>query len=171
MWQDRTMATTRDYAPGDLRACRALWVELTEHHRALYDAPEIGGDDPGAQFDAHLDKVGPANLWVAEDDGAVVGLIGLMPTDEGDLEIEPIVVTRDRRGGGIGRRLVETVIAAAAERGIERVTVVPVARNSATLQFFHHLGFDIAGYVELIHDTRSDRWRPGLEAGGVTFRV
>src|SRR6266699_7232884 len=37
----------RDYASADYSACRLLWVELTEHHRRIYEDPFIGGDAPG----------------------------------------------------------------------------------------------------------------------------
>ena len=44
----------RDYAPADYSACRMLWVELTEHHRRIYEDPSIVGDDPGRVFDDYL---------------------------------------------------------------------------------------------------------------------
>ena len=44
----------RDYAPADYSACRMLWVELTEHHRRIYEDPSIGGGDPGGAFDDYL---------------------------------------------------------------------------------------------------------------------
>src|SRR5688572_16327169 len=51
------VATVRGYEPRDLEACRGLWVELTQRHRDIFDAPEIGGDDSGSAFDEHLAKV------------------------------------------------------------------------------------------------------------------
>jgi hypothetical protein len=87
-----TMARIRPYQPGDLESCRALWVELTEWHRHIYQSPAIGGDEPGLQFDEHLDRVGAEHLWVAEVDGRVVGLAGLIPGDRA-AELEPVVVS------------------------------------------------------------------------------
>ena len=66
-------------------------MELTQWHRDIYASPEIGGSDPGRQFDEHLERVGPENIWVAELDGAVVGLVGLIP-DDVQPELEPLVV-------------------------------------------------------------------------------
>src|SRR6266568_5659081 len=68
----------RDYAEGDYRACRALWTELTEYHRSIYGDPSIGGDDPGAGFDGYLATSQRIGSWVAESDGRVVGLTGLL---------------------------------------------------------------------------------------------
>jgi hypothetical protein len=84
LWMD---VVIRTYTSADLEACRALWVELTEHHRQLYDDPTIGGEQPGLAFDAHLARVGPDRIWVAEAHGTVYGLVGLIVEgDEGEEE-------------------------------------------------------------------------------------
>jgi hypothetical protein len=44
----------RDYTPTDYPACRMLRVELTEHHRRIYEDPSVGGNDPGSAFDDYL---------------------------------------------------------------------------------------------------------------------
>ncbi len=166
-------ATIRSYRPADLEACRALWVELTEWHREIYASPTIGGDDPGRQFDEHLAEVGPQSLWVAEVDGRVVGLVGLMTRADGELEVEPAVVSANHRRSGIGRRLTDTVVAAARARGASELNVRPVGRNADAIRFYHALGFDVVGHVELFMDLRDDEgpWRPGEEIAGRPFLV
>ena len=67
----------RGYASADYSACRMLWVELTEHHRRIYEDPSIGGDDPGSAFDDYLAVPERVASWVADLDGWVVGLTGL----------------------------------------------------------------------------------------------
>jgi len=52
-------------------------VELTDHHRQIYDDPSIGGDDPGTGFDDHLATPGRIASWVAELAGTVMGLTGV----------------------------------------------------------------------------------------------
>jgi N-acetylglutamate synthase-like GNAT family acetyltransferase len=161
----------RGYDPGDLEACRDLWVELTVWHRRLYDDPSIGGEDPGRSFDAHLEKVGAGNLWVAEAGGRVVGLAGLIPR-EGEGELEPLVVAEGLRGVGIGQRLAAAVIEAARARGFRYLSVKPVARNAAAIQYFHSLGFNTLGQIELFMDLGSGgKWRAGEWVAGVEFRV
>lgn len=59
----------RDYASADYPACRMLWVELTEHHRRIYEDPSIGGDDPGGAFDDYLAVPERVASWVADLDG------------------------------------------------------------------------------------------------------
>jgi GNAT superfamily N-acetyltransferase len=141
----------RGYRPCDLGACRALWAELTETHRELYDDPTIGGEDPGRQFDAHLAATGPDRIWVAEAGGQVIGLAGML-LDGDRAELEPVVVARSNRGAGVGRLLASAVIEAARAAGARRLAVRPTGRNAAAIQFLHGIGFDVLGRVELQTD-------------------
>lgn len=166
-----THATIRNYLDADLMACRRLWVELTEWHRTIYDTPSIGGDRPELQFDALLGDVGPQRIWLAELKGEVVGLTGLiLEGDQG--ELEPIVVSPRARGAGIGRLLAERVIQEARAGGVRQLSVRPVGRNASAIGFFHQLGFDIIGQIELFIDLAGhDRWQSGEEVAGLPFRV
>ncbi len=167
-----TPVRVRPYAPADLDACRSLWVELTEWHREIYETLDIGGEEPGLLFDAHLERVGEGNVWVAEVGGEVVGLAGLIP-DEQEPELEPLVVKEPYRGRGVGRRLVEAVIQAAREREARFLRVRPTARNHLALRVFHGLGFDILGHIELLMDFRDadrQRWEAGPRIADRTFR-
>jgi GNAT superfamily N-acetyltransferase len=163
----------RNYEPSDLDACRQLWVELTEWHREIYGSPTIGGDDPGGKFDEHLERVGGDNIWIAESDGTAIGMTGMIVSAH-ECELEPIVVTPAWRGCGVGRALGLTVLDAARKRGARQLLVRPVARNDEALKFFHGLGFDALGQLELIADLRpadDQPWRPGPELAGRDFRV
>ena len=161
----------RGYREADLDACRALWVELTQWHRDIYAAPEIGGDDPGAYFDEQLATVGAHNISVAEDDGRVVGFAGMIP-EEKRAELEPIVVSAAYRGRGIGRALANAVVANARERGLRQVFARPSGRNAEAIRFFHAQGFGVLGQIELIFDLAApERWRPGEQIAGRDFRV
>ena len=162
--------TVRPYAPPDRDACRALWAELTQRHRELYEDPAIGGDDPGRGFDEHLERQDLDGVWIAEADGAVVGLAGLL-LGGGKAELEPIVVTGDRRGRTIGRLLAETAIARARALGVRQVQVRPVGRNVDAMRFFHALGFDVLGAVDLRLDVDERPRAPGERIAGRDFRV
>lgn len=53
-----------------------------------------------------------------DEDGALLGWIGGIPTYDGNVwELHPLVVRADRRRGGVGRALVEDLAARARERG------------------------------------------------------
>jgi len=165
----------RGYEADDLAACRHMWVQLTEHHREIYDSPGIGGDDPGKQFDAHLAKVGVERIWIAESHGEVVGMIGLQPGyEEGSLEVEPLVVIPEARGTGVGRALVQHLVEVVKGLGLRDLNVHVVGRNAEAIHFYHDVGFDAIGYLELFLDTspREEQiWRDGETIAGRRFRV
>jgi GNAT superfamily N-acetyltransferase len=163
----------RSYQPADLDACRSLWVELTEWHRQIYGSPEIGGADPGRKFDEHLERVGAQRIWLATIGGDVVGMVGVIQTED-EIELEPIVVGEQWRGRGIGRQLAERVAAEARAAGMGQLLARPVARNVAAIRFFHDLGFDALGQLELVLDFRpapDQVWRPGATIADRDLRV
>ncbi len=163
--------TIRPYQESDYATCRQLWVELTEHHRDIYNSPSIGGDDPGSGFDEYIAHRGWIGSWVAVTGETIVGLSGLLETNSG-VEVEPVVVSRTHRGEGVGRLLVETAVDAASTRGHTQVSIRPVGRNAEAIAAFHALGFTNVGHVELFMDLRSDppNWIEGIELHGLPFR-
>ena len=162
----------RRFEARDAAACRALWAELTNRHRELYDDLSIGGDDPGSGFDEYLDEFGKEGLWVAEEAGSVVGFAGLIVRGR-KAEVEPVVVSAPRRGKGVGRALVEAIVEQARATDIHQLVVRPVARNADALAFFNELGFNALGHVELLLDFRRTPgyWRPGERLAGRDFDV
>ena len=145
----RSLVSIRAYRPDDLVACRGLWRELTQHHRDIYDNQDIGGVDPGGYFDSvYLRDARLAASWVAEIDGEVVGLTGMLV--EGDeAEIEPVVVAAQHRSGGIGGPLIQHVIAEARARGLGCIKIRPGARNADDIRCFFGHGFDVVGLFEM----------------------
>jgi GNAT superfamily N-acetyltransferase len=162
----------RDYGFADHSACRSLWVELVEHHRRIYENPSIGGDDPGDGFDHYLAVPERVASWVADVGGRVVGLTGLF--DRGTSgEVEPVVVTESLRGRGVGRLLIERVVAEAVARGYDHLTIRPVARNVSAIQHFYDAGFQtLGGHVDLTIDLadRRHHWLEGARLHGLAFR-
>ena len=145
----------RDYTPDHYAACRDLWAQLTQHHRDIYSASSIGGDDPGADFDNYLELATRTATWVALSAGAVIGMAGLL-IDGDEAEIEPVVVASTHRRQGIGTQLVQHAIAVAAARGMTSVSAKPVARNANALRFFRAAGLSVIGHVELFVRINSD---------------
>ncbi len=93
-----------------------------------------------------LDNPALGRLFVARADGAVVGMVNALitvSTAEGGrvLLLEDVIVRRERRGDGLGRRLVEHALAWAADEGMTRVTLLADAGNAPALAFYARLGF------------------------------
>ena len=162
----------RAYRPADYEACRALWAELTQRHRDIYDDPGIGGDDPGQGFDQYLARPDLVGTWVAEMEGRVVGLAGLLAGGE-EGEVEPVVVTARQRSQGVGRMLVERVVEEARVRGVRFLGVRPVARNVEAVSFFVENGFTLLGHIDLFRDLEpasGREWKDGIEIHGHALR-
>jgi GNAT superfamily N-acetyltransferase len=143
--------TIRAYRPSDHNACRRLWAELIEHRRGLY-GEEPRGPETGAGFEEYLTQLNLSGMWVADHtDTGVVGFVGLM-LDGRSGEVDPVVVTADFRGRGIGRSLLAKVAEEAGRRGLRRLTVSPAVRDRAALQSLHTAGFSTIATVTLAYD-------------------
>ena len=161
----------RSYTADDLGACRSLWVELVQRHRDIYDDQSIGGDDPGLEFDKHLDRVGPERIWVATSGKEVIGLVALIQDSE-QAEIEPIVVSSQHRDQGIGHELLNYAIEQAKALGVLCLSVKPVARNEEAISFFYGAGFKTLGHIQLfkwLGPSTPGQWKPGPELFGKPF--
>ncbi|HVA44283.1 MAG TPA: GNAT family N-acetyltransferase [Acidimicrobiales bacterium] len=164
--------TMRAYREEDYVSCRALWVELTQHRRDIYDDSSVGGSDPGAGLDHYLATPERVGSWVAEIDGRVIGMTGLF--DRGDYgEVEPVVVTRAQRHLGVGRALLSRVREESLGRGHDYLTIRPVARNTSAIRAFHDFGFaTLGGHMDLTWDlsARRHRWLSDAHLHGLDFR-
>lgn len=163
---------TRLYEPRDYVPCKALWAELTQHHRNVYGDQSIGGSEPGHGLDVLLANPQLAATWVAEAGGDVVGMAGLLVRGE-EAEIEPVIVTAACRSRKIGARLVKEAVAHARKRGIRFLSARPVARNVEAIHFFVDAGFDILGQIDLFQDLGAGagrEWKTGMEIHGRQLR-
>lgn len=60
------------------------------------------------------------------------------------LLLEDVIVRREHRGGGLGRKLVEHVLDWAKRQGVTRVTLLADRDNAPALDFYRRLGFEIS---------------------------
>jgi ribosomal protein S18 acetylase RimI-like enzyme len=77
--------------------------------------------------------------WSAHADGRPVGIVRLVADQTGDIELSVSVVDAVHRRG-VGRSLVETALRAAADAGVEHVTVLVHPENRASITLFRQLG-------------------------------
>jgi predicted N-acetyltransferase YhbS len=126
----------RDARPGDAPAVASLLGELgypTSPERAAARLGRLLDDDA-------------ARVWVAEDGGEPVGLVAMrsfavLERDEPLARLLDIVVRGDRRGGGLGARLVREVVEEARARGCYRVEVMSGPDREAAHRFYLANGF------------------------------
>jgi GNAT superfamily N-acetyltransferase len=144
---------------------------MTQRHRDIYDDPSIGGDNPGLEFDKHLSRVGAEGIWVATSGEEIVGLVSLIRDDQ-QAEVEPIVVSSEHRGRGIGQELLNHAIEQAKRLGVLCLSVKPVARNEEAISFFYDAGFKILGHIQLfmwLGPSEPGQWKPGPKLLGKPF--
>lgn len=101
------------------------------------------GSDQGGSYLQSLYSVSAAKLYVwTEDDGEEAsGLIGWR-VQEGSLEILHIAVDETTRHQGIGRRLIDAVVA------LERPREVIAETDHDAVKFYQHYGFSIQSLGE-----------------------
>ena len=165
----------RKYRDDDYNDCLTLYGELGQHHADIYEDPSIAADAPARVFDEYLARTDRCGSWVADSNGRVVGLAGLLHRvgEIGVAEIEPLIVLSDYRGEGIGSKLVKYVKEAAKKKGYKFITIRPELRNEKAFDLYIRLGFDLVGQVELFQDLlpeRGRKWKSGLEMLGHKLR-
>jgi GNAT superfamily N-acetyltransferase len=93
-----------------------------------------------------LDDPARGRLFVLRVGGKVAGMANALitiSTAEGGrvLLLEDVIVHKEYRGGGLGRSLVEQVLAWAREEGMTRITLLADRDNQVALDFYRKLGF------------------------------
>lgn len=94
-----------------------------------------------------LDNPVLGRLFVLRDQGRVAGMANVLvtiSTAEGCrvAMLEDVIIHNEYRGKGLGRRLVEHVLAWAKMEGMTRVTLLADRDNEAALDFYRKLGFE-----------------------------
>ena len=138
------MNTTIDFATADdLESMADLLAELFTLESDF--KPERGKQIAGLRL--ILDNRDVGQLFVLRVDGRVAGMANALftvSTAEGRrvILLEDVIVKSAYRGTGLGRRLVEHILAWAAANGLPRVTLLADKDNAPALAFYERLGFD-----------------------------
>ena len=93
---------------------------------------------------------------VAEDCGALVGYAGLLVV-AGEADVQTVAVDGSRQGAGVGRALVEELLAEAGRRGCTQVMLEVREDNEVARALYASLGFTGVG-------RRRGYYGPGADA-------
>jgi putative acetyltransferase len=80
-------------------------------------------------------------IWIAEADGAAVGCVALRPLPGGVGEVKRMYVDGAWRGKGVGRALLETLIAHARSLGYHQLRLGTLTEMTAARALYASLGF------------------------------
>ena len=101
---------------------------------------------------AHIAASGAVFYAARAQDGAAVGCGAIFCKPDGEAEIKRMWVEPAARGSGLGRRLLDALLTAAAERGVRIVRLETGTRQPAALALYRSAGFVERGpfgsYVE-----------------------
>lgn len=146
----------RPAAAGDLPEVLALCRQLDQPGE-----PALGAAQALAQFEA-LTAQARHRIYVAELQGQVVGTFalawvgGLAHTARDSCIVEDVVVAPQRRGSGIGRRMMAHAMRESAARGCYKLVLSShLARDNAH-RFYEGLGFRKHGFSFLIQTEVGD---------------
>jgi GNAT superfamily N-acetyltransferase len=103
--------------------------------RALFELAE----DSQVQLDSYIEL---GRVLLARDGPEIVGHLQLVPTsNDRDIELKSMAVIPERRGGGVGRSLIEAAIERCRSEGAERIHVSTAAASTGNLRFYQRMGF------------------------------
>ncbi|MGH3077729.1 MAG: GNAT family N-acetyltransferase [Gaiellaceae bacterium] len=145
----------RELTPTDWPAVEEIYADGIETGDATFETevPSWEAFDSGRL---------PGHRVVAVDDGRVVGWAALSPTSSRECYagvVEHSVYVADGfRGRGIGRALMEKLIAAADAGGLWTIQTSVFPENAASLALHERVGFRVVGRRERIAQ-RDGAWR------------
>jgi GNAT superfamily N-acetyltransferase len=119
--------------------CYNAFKTIAERHGFPPDFPDAA---TAIGLLKHLVVASDIHGFVAEIDGRVVGS-NFLWTEEAVAGVGPITIDPDVQNGGVGRRLMEAVIARAHSLGITSVRLVQSAYHGRSLSLYTKLGFDV----------------------------
>ncbi|RJF88045.1 GNAT family N-acetyltransferase [Oleomonas cavernae] len=121
--------------PPDQPDVLALIRALDDFHAGLYPA------DSNHFLDVESMKGPAVSFVVARLDGAAVGCGALLRDPRGFGEIKRMYLTPDARGQGIGRKILDRLIALAEEAGLAPLRLETGIHNLEALSLYRSLGF------------------------------
>ncbi len=134
---------------------REAWVPLLE----LADEPE--------PLRAYLHE-GELFGLVAED-GRPRAAILVIRDAPGAAELRAVAVAESEQGGGVGTKMLDAVLGALRDRGVERVTVGTASSGTRQLAFYQRAGFRVS-HVERDFFSTDKGYPPGLAENGIPVR-
>lgn len=135
---------------------QAVWLPLWRAYQVFY-AVDIPGEVTATTWRRLLDPAEPMHGALARRGGAAIGLVHFIRhrscwTAGDDCYLQDLFVDPACRGGGIGRRLIDHVRAAATAAGCARVYWLTHETNTAAMQLYDKVA-ERSGFTEYTRPT------------------
>jgi len=150
MASSKTRFKLRKLLPSDVEECVSFFGQMVEHHRAVYQDDSIPyGEEEKKKLREKLQRTDDNFIkMLAEKQKRIVGLLTLEIKGK-TCEIDEILVDKNLRGKGIGQTFAEFTKKAARERKCREIQVSFAARNLQGLRFYHSMGLNCLGMIQL----------------------
>ena len=143
----------RPCQPSDLEALRRITAEAFDGTAIDQNVEEkfglLAGRDWRWRKARHVNEdfaANPAGVFVAEDEGKVIGYISTrLDREAGKGRIPNLAVDQAARGRGLGRRLMEHALDYFRREGMAFVMIETMANNAAGQHLYPSCGFVEAG--------------------------
>ncbi|HXY17267.1 MAG TPA: GNAT family N-acetyltransferase [Gaiellaceae bacterium] len=141
------MIEIRPLTPADWPAVRAIWTEGIDTRNATFETETPSWES----FDATRHR---GHRLVATDGGEVVGWAALAPVSRracyAGVAENSVYVSSAARGKGVGRALMEALVAGASSGGIWTIQTNVFPENEASVALHERVGFRVVGRRERI---------------------
>lgn len=154
----------------------------------LYTQGLLAGQIPPHDTGADIENIQEAyfnddcnHLWVAQLEGDVVGMVGVVRSSEHTAEIRRLRVRKQHQASGIAARLVETALAHCKHHGYLKIVLDTRFDPGAALDLFDRFGFQhtrtknvqdkdlLEFYLDLYRQPQPPKQvHPGQPGGSVT---
>lgn len=95
-------------------------------------------------------------MYVAEEDGQIVGVLNFVVKHQGTLKISPLIVREEARGKGVAKLLLKEVDQYAREHGVRQIYCTVSAKNRLAMDYFLTHGFVRAGVASKHYRSDTD---------------
>jgi putative acetyltransferase len=130
--------TIRPATNADAEVVRALVFEVLEEYGLKPDPDGIDAD----LRDIEARYVAPGGMFdVAEDEGRIVGSVGLCRKADGVCELRKMYLARSARGQGLGKGLLEHALDRARALGFRRVELETAGVLVEAIRLYTRRGF------------------------------
>ena len=153
------MPLIRYYQPVDLPALKAITVEAFDgvsiDQGIEREFGPVAGHDWRWRKARHLDEDAardPAGIFVAEQDGEVVGYITTWQDREAGIgHIPNVAIAASFRGQGLGRQLIEHALSHFRASGLSHAKIETLVQNQVGNHLYRSLGFrEVARQIHFV---------------------
>lgn len=111
----------------------AEYALMAEHQGVDADLDDIEGN--------YMGRGGLFDVVQDEKSGGIVGMVGLFPREPGVAELRKMYLRKSHRGKGLGRKLLDRVLAEGRRRGFRRIELETSSKLVEAIALYQKYGF------------------------------